>query len=674
MEEVCGYGNYAFTNQPLIFGDIILHATRGDSDVNDKYDKLYVFDKDGNLLWSFSSPDGGNTNLGGVVACKDYILVASYQGYVYSLSWNGNIRWKIKVGYEPLAMSLYDINGDGVPDALVGTDGDSSLHVLDGKTGREIWKFKTGYYVESSPALGDVDGDGKLEVVFGSYDDYLYALNGEDGSLLWKFKTGDDVESSPAIGDIDGDGKLEVVFGSLDYNVYALNGEDGSLLWKFKTGVNVFSSPALGDVDGDGKIDIVVASWDCYLYRFESTVKGGKVVWSRWHGDAYGTGAYWNAISFAEANLRGDVWNWKPQSYLEYWLTFVDKRLKENPLAVFEQETFKPAKNRVIYEAKLNIAKTKALKRAKAKLLQKLSVKLKNLVNELAKEAELYDTYAVEKIYKILLNEAYKEVNSLKGEFRADASNGVVYLLLEFPQKDFEKLSNKASQLIAQAITNPQFAQEQREEGLKNLNRLIAELSTGTTAQSDSELMREAKEYQQLLDRFNREREETKKVLYEALTAYREAAGVLFKYSDPKTQAFIRKWMEATEKVNQLKQTFKQLLQKSDELFSLLYKEARKIQDDNLRLQMLSLIRKKEFNFYERAQNAVRSFLALNRIIQKGNDTIKAIKIAGALSYVDKNLYTQIDTIKSDADKVFKQLGDLSKEGETILTKLVNNL
>jgi len=41
--------------------------------------------------------------------------------------------------------------------------------------------------------------------------------------------------------------------------------------------------------------------------------------------------------------------------------------------------------------------------------------------------------------------------------------------------------------------------------------------------------MKEAKEYQQLLDRFNKEREETKKILFEALTAYREAAGVLFK-------------------------------------------------------------------------------------------------------------------------------------------------
>jgi len=296
-----------------------------------------------------------------------------------------------------------------------------------------------------------------------------------------------------------------------------------------------------------------------------------------------------------------------------------------------EKETFKPSKVEAIYKAKLKIAKAKALKRAKLKLLKKLSTELQNLVNDLLKEPELYDTYAVKKIYKLLLQEAYKKVTTLKGISQVDPK-GVVYLFLEFPQGDFDNLSQKASELIAEAISNPNFAQDEKEEGIKNLNRLIAELSTDTTAQTDSELMKEAKEYQQLLDRFNKEREETKKILFEALTAYREAAGVLFKYSDPKTQEFIKKWITATEKVNKLKQTFKQLLQKSDELFSLLYKEAKKISDDNLRLQMLSLIRKKEFSFYDRAQNAVKSFLALNRIIQKGNDTIKAIKIAGVLS------------------------------------------
>jgi len=81
----------------------------------------------------------------------------------------------------------------------------------------------------------------------------------------------------------------------------------------------------------------------------------------------------------------------------------VAKRLKENPFAVLKKETFKPSEVEAIYKAKLKIAKAKVLKRAKLKLLKKLSAELQNLVNDLSKEAELYDTYAVEKIYKILL-------------------------------------------------------------------------------------------------------------------------------------------------------------------------------------------------------------------------------------------------------------------------------
>ncbi|MHA1579095.1 MAG: hypothetical protein ACTSUQ_05665 [Candidatus Freyarchaeota archaeon] len=37
--------------------------------------------------------------------------------------------------------------------------------------------MKTGGDVVSSPALGDVDGDGKVEVVVGSWDHYVWALN-----------------------------------------------------------------------------------------------------------------------------------------------------------------------------------------------------------------------------------------------------------------------------------------------------------------------------------------------------------------------------------------------------------------------------------------------------------------------------------------------------------------
>ena len=44
----------------------------------------------------------------------------------------------------------------------------------------------------------------------------------DEGCLLWSFSTGGGVSSSPAIGDIDGDGKLDVIVGSGDTKVYAI--------------------------------------------------------------------------------------------------------------------------------------------------------------------------------------------------------------------------------------------------------------------------------------------------------------------------------------------------------------------------------------------------------------------------------------------------------------------
>ena len=133
-----GQLTYIDTNQPLIYKGKILIATNGDKDGKDPYDKLYVFDKDGNLSWSFSSPDGGDTDLSGVVACDEYILTTSDEGYVYALSWNGKILWKTKLGKWPLAFSLYDFTGDGTPDVVVGTWSDNTLYLLNGKTGKII--------------------------------------------------------------------------------------------------------------------------------------------------------------------------------------------------------------------------------------------------------------------------------------------------------------------------------------------------------------------------------------------------------------------------------------------------------------------------------------------------------------------------------------------------------
>jgi hypothetical protein len=115
----------------------------------------------------------------------------------------------------------------------------------------------------------------------------------------WPKTTGSDVNSSPALGDIDGDGDIEVVVGSHGGKVYAWH-HDGSDVtgWPKTTGSDVYSdvysSPALGDIDGDGDIEVVVGSddnkvyiWDCF-----GTYDSNNIEWGMFHHDINHTGLY----------------------------------------------------------------------------------------------------------------------------------------------------------------------------------------------------------------------------------------------------------------------------------------------------------------------------------------------------------------------------------------------
>ncbi len=158
--------------------------------------------------------------------------------------------------------ALADIDGDGKQEIVVGTN-EGKLYVFK-PDGSRMAGFPTTAEdsIRSSPAVADLDGDGSLDIVVGSDDDRLYAWDGK-GDLLSGFPklTSDDVASSPAIGDLDGDGSLEIVVGSCDRGIYAFNG-DGSPVCGFPliTANSVWSSPAIADLNGDGKLEMVAGS------------------------------------------------------------------------------------------------------------------------------------------------------------------------------------------------------------------------------------------------------------------------------------------------------------------------------------------------------------------------------------------------------------------------------
>ncbi len=102
-------------------------------------------------------------------------------------------------------------------------------------------------------------------VYFGCYDNNLYALDAKSGKLIWKHRTGDKVFSSPVIAE------NRIYFGSADKSFYCLDAVTGKVLWKFRTG-----QPIISEICLVNKM-VIFSSFDGYLYALDC--ESGKLIW-----------------------------------------------------------------------------------------------------------------------------------------------------------------------------------------------------------------------------------------------------------------------------------------------------------------------------------------------------------------------------------------------------------
>lgn len=158
-----------------------------------------------------------------------------------------------------------DVNGVAVDSGRVFFSTDSGLVVAAELSGKILWKQKLRGEVLAAPALGDTNGDGKLEVIVGDQAGRVVALSSDEGKVLWERDCGRDpsrtngVVAGVALYDVDGNGKLDVIAGGGAGAVYALRGHDGAVLWQSRYDAALRAPPSIVDVDGDGTPEILVA-------------------------------------------------------------------------------------------------------------------------------------------------------------------------------------------------------------------------------------------------------------------------------------------------------------------------------------------------------------------------------------------------------------------------------
>lgn len=150
------------------------------------------------------------------------------------------------------------------------------------------------------PTFFDMDGDGRQEMILGTKEGsiLLYKNSGLPDIPAWGLVRGyfhgiaAGVFASPAAGDIDGDGKPEILVGTGGFStdsgkvlIYQNQGSIRQPLWEripagnLKVGYE--ASPVLVDLDQDGRLDIVAGNSSGSLFLFRNRTRRGRISFSR---------------------------------------------------------------------------------------------------------------------------------------------------------------------------------------------------------------------------------------------------------------------------------------------------------------------------------------------------------------------------------------------------------
>jgi|GEM_PF-2046372 len=203
--------------------------------------------------------DGGNAE----------IIYASRHNKVAVFDYSGAKEREWMINFQRFdGLAAGDVDGDGLEE-IVHASRDNKITVYDcsGNIKNEFGigeykAFKGGvgdeydWYYGDRLAVGDVDADGKDEIIHASRDNKITIYDGsgmKEGEFQADFERGDGF----AAGDVDGDGRDEIIQGDRDNKIIIYDATGRRKYDPFEVNYEEGDEVTCGDVDGDGRDEII---------------------------------------------------------------------------------------------------------------------------------------------------------------------------------------------------------------------------------------------------------------------------------------------------------------------------------------------------------------------------------------------------------------------------------